>query len=95
MAVVARPNQAGEVQDDHHDSASEKHKSSTLSLDEEAQVVATSEAKNEAPSRPGPPVFLTPDGKPAGPPPDGGLTAWLQVLGAWMLFFNTWGILNT
>jgi hypothetical protein len=28
-------------------------------------------------------------------PPDGGLKAWLQVLGSWMLFFNTWGILNT
>lgn len=22
--------------------------------------------------------------------PNGGLTAWLQVLGAWCLFFNTW-----
>jgi len=34
--------------------------------------------------------------KPAGPPgppfsvPDGGLRAWLQVLGGFMLFFNTW-----
>ena len=28
----------------------------------------------------------------AGPPPvpDGGLQAWLQVAGAYMLFFNTW-----
>ncbi|OCL02993.1 MFS general substrate transporter [Glonium stellatum] len=25
--------------------------------------------------------------------PDGGLTAWLQVLGAFLLYFNTWGIL--
>ncbi|KAK6368955.1 hypothetical protein LTR64_007114 [Lithohypha guttulata] len=35
--------------------------------------------------------------KPAGPPPppNGGLTAWLHVLGGFMLFFNTWGILNT
>ncbi|KAI4242316.1 MAG: hypothetical protein L6R40_004045 [Gallowayella cf. fulva] len=24
-----------------------------------------------------------------------GTKAWLQVLGSWMLFFNTWGILNT
>lgn len=29
------------------------------------------------------------------PPPNGGTVAWLQVLGSWMLFFNTWGILNT
>lgn len=28
------------------------------------------------------------------PPPDGGLQAWLQVLGAFMLWFNSWGILN-
>ena len=29
-----------------------------------------------------------------GPPPDGGLIAWLQCLGGFMLFFNTWGILK-
>ncbi|KAF2086791.1 MFS general substrate transporter [Saccharata proteae CBS 121410] len=27
--------------------------------------------------------------------PDGGLRAWLQVLGAFFLFFNSWGIINT
>ncbi|KAL8827911.1 MAG: hypothetical protein Q9191_002900 [Dirinaria sp. TL-2023a] len=30
-----------------------------------------------------------------GPAPDGGLTAWLQVLGAFFLNFNTWGLVNT
>ncbi|RTE82241.1 hypothetical protein BHE90_003237 [Fusarium euwallaceae] len=29
------------------------------------------------------------------PPPNGGLKAWLNVLGSFMLSFNTWGILNT
>lgn len=29
--------------------------------------------------------------KVAADPPDGGLTAWLQVLGSWMMIFNTWG----
>lgn len=29
------------------------------------------------------------------PPPNGGLVAWLHVLGGFSLFFNTWGILNT
>ncbi|CAD0100779.1 unnamed protein product [Aureobasidium mustum] len=28
------------------------------------------------------------------PPPNGGLTAWLQVLGCFMLYFNTWGLAN-
>jgi hypothetical protein len=37
--------------------------------------------------------------KPAGPPgppfsvPDGGVRAWLQVLGGFMLFFNTWYVM--
>ncbi|KAH7032117.1 major facilitator superfamily domain-containing protein [Macrophomina phaseolina] len=29
------------------------------------------------------------------PPPNGGLQAWLQVLGAHFLFFSSWGIVNT
>ncbi|KAI1378443.1 MFS general substrate transporter [Hypoxylon crocopeplum] len=44
------------------------------------------ELENAAPPEPprtGPP-----------PPPNGGLIAWLHVLGGFMLFFNTWGILN-
>ncbi|TVY47008.1 Aspyridones efflux protein [Lachnellula occidentalis] len=34
-----------------------------------------------------------PQGPP--PPPNGGAQAWLQVLGAHLLFFNSWGIINT
>ncbi|KAJ5587825.1 uncharacterized protein N7459_003590 [Penicillium hispanicum] len=30
-----------------------------------------------------------------GPPPNGGLVAWLQVAAGFMLFFNTWGMINT
>ncbi|KAL4778457.1 major facilitator superfamily domain-containing protein [Aspergillus varians] len=29
------------------------------------------------------------------PPPDGGLMAWLQVAAGFLLFFNTWGMINT
>ncbi|BCS28338.1 uncharacterized protein APUU_61386S [Aspergillus puulaauensis] len=29
------------------------------------------------------------------PPPNGGLIAWLHVAGGFMLFFNTWGMMNT
>lgn len=34
--------------------------------------------------------------KPVGipPPPNGGTRAWLQVLGAFFLNFNTWGLIN-
>ncbi|KAL2831552.1 major facilitator superfamily domain-containing protein [Aspergillus cavernicola] len=35
-----------------------------------------------------------PMGGPA-PPPNGGFVAWLHVAGGFMLFFNTWGMLNT
>jgi MFS family permease len=30
-----------------------------------------------------------------GPPPDGGLMAWLQVVGGFFAFFNSWGIVNS
>lgn len=38
-----------------------------------------------------------PPNKPAGipPPPNGGLVAWLHVVGGFSLFFNSWGLLNT
>lgn len=39
------------------------------------------------------PEVLKPAGPP--PPPNGGLTAWLQVTGAFMIMFNTWGLINT
>ncbi|KAJ5569671.1 uncharacterized protein N7459_009101 [Penicillium hispanicum] len=29
------------------------------------------------------------------PPPNGGVVAWLQVAGAFFLFFNSWGVVNT
>lgn len=73
-----------------------EHNQTMASQDEEKNVsepnreapldTASDEATKEAePSKPaGPP-----------PPPNGGLVAWLHVLGGFMLFFNTWGILNT
>ncbi|PLN81404.1 major facilitator superfamily domain-containing protein [Aspergillus taichungensis] len=41
---------------------------------------------------------MPPQLKPAegpSPPPNGGLLAWLNVIGSFMLYFNIWGILNT
>ncbi|KAF2133619.1 MFS general substrate transporter [Dothidotthia symphoricarpi CBS 119687] len=37
----------------------------------------------------------TPAATVASPAPDGGLRAWLQVMGSFFLMFNSWGILNT
>ncbi|EFY85727.1 MFS monocarboxylate transporter, putative [Metarhizium acridum CQMa 102] len=42
---------------------------------------------------PSPPTM--PPANPAADVPNGGVQAWLHVLGAFMLYFNTWGILNT
>lgn len=41
-----------------------------------------SEVENQTPKEP-----TTPP-----PPPNGGLTAWLQVAGAFFLFFNCWSV---
>lgn len=47
-------------------------------------------------TQPEPEISSTPkNGGGPPPPPDGGMVAWLQVLGGFMLFFNTWGLLNT
>lgn len=47
-----------------------------------------------------PPPDASSDAVPAavsspGPPPDGGLTAWLQVVAGFVVFFNTWGMLSS
>ncbi|KAI6891234.1 hypothetical protein KC318_g13913, partial [Hortaea werneckii] len=70
------------------DPDSDREPESATSKDEEKETPPAEAAPepNAKPPQPGPP---------GGPPPNGGLTAWLQVVGSWMLFFNTWGILNT
>lgn len=47
----------------------------------------TAEKGPQSPPPPGPPGMT--------PPPNGGTRAWLQVVGAFGVFFNTWGLLNT
>lgn len=51
------------------------------------EKAASSEPAVEAPAKP--------SANTASAIPNGGLNAWLQVLGGFMLFFNTWGLLNT
>lgn len=57
-------------------------KDSTPSLSNHSEPSGV--ANEKAPVAPGP-----------GPVPNGGTQAWLQVLGSWILFLNTWGTLNT
>ena len=47
------------------------------------EELAVAEAKE---SRPAQPI------QGAGPPPNGGIVAWLQVLGAFFIYFNTWSV---
>lgn len=66
-------------------------KSGLPELKDQDLTTATDDVE-KASSPPSPPLQ-----KPAGipPPPNGGLVAWLHVLGGFCLFFNSWGILNT
>ena len=75
---------------------SQKSSGDTLAENHDASQEKAVEAEQEKESQPekatGKRSLPTPAA--AGPPPDGGLTAWLQVAGGFSLFFNTWGILN-
>ena len=56
----------------------------------ESEEEKTLENKNDEPRAE---QLAKPTANTVGPPPNGGLRAWLIVLGGFMLFFNTWGIL--
>lgn len=73
--------------------SSDKHPDSLDHNDEEKAI--SSDAEKNPGEAPAEPEAKPPAGPPGGPVPNGGLQAWLQVLGSWMLFFNTWGLLNT
>ncbi|KAL3492073.1 major facilitator superfamily domain-containing protein [Aspergillus germanicus] len=64
----------------------EKHRDSASPSPHQDAEASPREHSTESPPKPltGP-----------SPPPNGGATAWLHVLGGFMLFFNTWGMLNT
>ena len=69
-------------EDDKTLQLSRSHTESTLeeALDAEANI--TPEEANQ-------PSVVEKSNDP-GPPPDGGLTAWVQVAGSFFLFFNSW-----
>src|SRR6201995_4979937 len=60
---------------------------STFSNSQEKTLEAHGEPDSEAPAN------LAKENH-TGAVPNGGLRAWLHVLGCFILFFNTWGILN-
>lgn len=64
-----------------HDSDREPESATSKDEEKETPPAEAAPEPNAKPPQPGPP---------GGPPPNGGLTAWLQVVGSWMLFFNTW-----
>jgi hypothetical protein len=72
---------------------------SPSNLDEAAPVnhdseTGTGQSDPEQPTEPsGPPEKGA--GASPGPPPNGGLIAWLQVVAGFFIFFNSWGILST
>jgi peptidoglycan hydrolase-like protein with peptidoglycan-binding domain len=61
------------------------YKDEEKSIGEESAVRAPQSSDGQAAT----PTAASPPTSP-GPIPNGGLQAWLQVLGAWILFFNTW-----
>jgi hypothetical protein len=92
MSIKDDDNQSRHWPSNEHPSAEdlEKENDHDTPFEEAAEAEAGewNGAAKDAPSQ-GPPSL------PGGPPPDGGLQAWLQVIGGFMLFFNTWGLLNT
>lgn len=65
---------------------------SIIDANEKEKTDSSNDNKIETPATPEP-ESVRPAGPP--PPPNGGLTAWLQVAGGFMIFFNTWGLINT
>lgn len=67
------------------------HGVSPTRLDSETSSSEPSQDPLELPSVVPPLEGVTEDiGPTDNPPPDGGLQAWLQVLGSFFLFFNSW-----
>ncbi|KAF2179128.1 MFS general substrate transporter [Zopfia rhizophila CBS 207.26] len=50
-------------------------------------------SENVVPTKELPPVLQ--NAAPLSPPPDGGVSAWVQCAAGFCIFFNTWGLLNT
>ena len=60
----------------------------------DADDLSTSTPRDAEDEKAAPPALKPHQDAGKGAVPDGGLLAWLQVVGGWCLFFNTWGILK-
>ncbi|KAL7930148.1 major facilitator superfamily domain-containing protein [Trichoderma chlorosporum] len=77
--------------DHHSETAAEKSISEGNVKLEELNQGLQSDASSPDESPPTP----TPAVSPSSPIPDGGLNAWLQVLGAWVVLAASWGLVNS
>lgn len=86
-----------------HEQKPDDHSAGSLSADEERALPSADSERHHSPNDENdarePSLAEKPAAPPSpgpgpGPPPNGGTQAWLQVLGGFMLFFNTWGILK-
>ncbi|KAK0656870.1 major facilitator superfamily domain-containing protein [Cercophora newfieldiana] len=72
--------------------------SDTDRADEPVEIVEPTSKQLEAnapPANSEPPAGTAAGPATPGPPPDGGLQAWLQVLGSAAILVNTWGLINS
>jgi MFS family permease len=92
---AANPDPASPVEKDEQDEKDESQQQPT-SLSPSINDASTSIAMSKF-SLPTELPKPEPGGSPVmpGPPPDGGLQAWLQVLVAHLVIFNTWGYINS
>ena len=72
----------------------EKVSDESLAGDEEKAAPAEQELNTDPPAQNDETKPAPPPSQRADPPPNGGNMAWLQVVGGFMLFFNTFGILK-
>jgi len=72
------------------ESVSARNKEAGLDSAPETRV-----AKQNSLALPGPPAIPESPSDPGDSIPDGGLEAWLQVVGSWVLLVGTWGMVNS
>lgn len=94
MVAESEPGQEHQNSDYASEKHSDNHESISRNDEEKDFPPAATDAADVERQEPEEKQQQTPRVPQEGPP-NGGLVAWLQVVGSWCLFFNTWGTLNT